>query len=166
MPTLVETTAFGGEIRQLHLSHNAVYNEPFVPSWRTAAGQDTIGYWPLQFLDDNRTVNLGSPGNHDGQVFGAQHTIVACQSGLCGNSEVELAEQCDDGNVESGDGCASMCQTECASLAIDGRALWHTESSLGGLVGDAGDYTLEAWLKTGPSPRQARLGSGLHADRE
>src|SRR3989344_2092134 len=33
---------------------------------------------------------------------------------VCGNSVVESGEQCDDGNVVSGDGCSSTCQTEVA----------------------------------------------------
>lgn len=31
---------------------------------------------------------------------------------VCGNSKVELGEQCDDGNIISGDGCSATCQTE------------------------------------------------------
>ena len=30
----------------------------------------------------------------------------------CGNSKLELGEQCDDGNVSSGDGCSSVCTVE------------------------------------------------------
>jgi len=37
-----------------------------------------------------------------------------CDPGLiaCGNGVVEAGEQCDDGNVVSGDGCSATCQTE------------------------------------------------------
>jgi len=31
---------------------------------------------------------------------------------VCGNNVVETGEQCDDGNIVSGDGCSSSCQTE------------------------------------------------------
>lgn len=31
---------------------------------------------------------------------------------VCGNGTIESPEQCDDGNVESGDGCSSSCTTE------------------------------------------------------
>lgn len=31
---------------------------------------------------------------------------------VCGNSAVEVGEQCDDGNGASGDGCSSTCRTE------------------------------------------------------
>lgn len=33
-------------------------------------------------------------------------------SALCGNSDVEAGEQCDDGNTASGDGCSRSCQNE------------------------------------------------------
>jgi cysteine-rich repeat protein len=39
----------------------------------------------------------------------------------CGNSHVELGEQCDDGNVVSGDGCSSLCTVEakCGNGTLD-----------------------------------------------
>jgi cysteine-rich repeat protein len=39
----------------------------------------------------------------------------------CGNSHVELGEQCDDGNVLSGDGCSSLCTIEgkCGNGTLD-----------------------------------------------
>jgi len=43
-----------------------------------------------------------------------------CPSGgggpVCGNGATETGEQCDDGNVLSGDGCSSTCQTEGGTL--------------------------------------------------
>jgi cysteine-rich repeat protein len=38
----------------------------------------------------------------------------------CGNGVVEGSEQCDDGNVVSGDGCSSTCQGEPAGVCGDG----------------------------------------------
>jgi cysteine-rich repeat protein len=32
--------------------------------------------------------------------------------GACGDSEIQLGEQCDDGNTQSGDGCAASCNWE------------------------------------------------------
>ena len=31
---------------------------------------------------------------------------------ICGNSQVEATEECDDGNLENGDGCRSICEVE------------------------------------------------------
>src|SRR5215207_9882311 len=33
----------------------------------------------------------------------------ACRTGLCGNGDVDIGEVCDDGNVNSGDGCRDDC---------------------------------------------------------
>jgi cysteine-rich repeat protein len=32
---------------------------------------------------------------------------------VCGDGTVDIGEQCDDGNVRGGDGCSSLCQSEC-----------------------------------------------------
>jgi cysteine-rich repeat protein len=32
---------------------------------------------------------------------------------ICGDNIIAGSEQCDDGNLVSGDGCSSTCQTEC-----------------------------------------------------
>ena len=37
---------------------------------------------------------------------------------VCGNSEVEIGEQCDDGNTSNGDGCDEYCQIEAAAPLI------------------------------------------------
>jgi cysteine-rich repeat protein len=31
---------------------------------------------------------------------------------VCGNSEIDAGETCDDGNAVPGDGCSALCQTE------------------------------------------------------
>jgi cysteine-rich repeat protein len=43
--------------------------------------------------------------------------------GSCGNGVVEFAEECDDGNIEDGDGCSAACDVEpiCADPNHDGR---------------------------------------------
>ncbi len=35
--------------------------------------------------------------------------------GACGNEEVEVGEECDDGNLALGDGCDDLCQLECGN---------------------------------------------------
>ncbi len=38
-----------------------------------------------------------------------------CRAPVCGNGNIELGEQCDDGNTANGDGCSSGCQIEVAA---------------------------------------------------
>ncbi|MDF2379122.1 MAG: hypothetical protein P1V18_02775 [Candidatus Gracilibacteria bacterium] len=42
--------------------------------------------------------------------------------GICGNGKNEANEQCDDGNIESGDGCSSSCQMELEVSFLDNLA--------------------------------------------
>jgi cysteine-rich repeat protein len=46
---------------------------------------------------------------------------------LCGNGKVESAEQCDDGNTTSGDGCSATCQTE--APAPDAKAFLYVDTN-------------------------------------
>jgi cysteine-rich repeat protein len=47
-----------------------------------------------------------------GEVVGARVSFVGSDPLLCGNRAVDSGEQCDDGNVASGDGCDAACQVE------------------------------------------------------
>jgi cysteine-rich repeat protein len=40
---------------------------------------------------------------------------------VCGNSIVEGGEQCDDGNLNNGDGCSSICKIEaiCGDAVVE-----------------------------------------------
>jgi cysteine-rich repeat protein len=49
-------------------------------------------------------------GNNQGSVVAT--ITVTPPPAVCGNQKVEAGEQCDDGNVKSGDGCSATCQTE------------------------------------------------------
>lgn len=42
---------------------------------------------------------------------GSLNILVACED-LCGNGDVDVYEECDDGNRESGDGCSETCTRE------------------------------------------------------
>ncbi len=70
----------------------------------------------------------------DGYV--ARATVTPAE---CGNGEVEIGEQCDDGNLDNGDGCDAICSNEV--FAIDrGRVLLP-----GGFAEDATDtFTFRA----------------------
>ncbi|GIU69523.1 MAG: hypothetical protein KatS3mg002_0759 [Candidatus Woesearchaeota archaeon] len=45
-------------------------------------------------------------------------TNVTLYGGFCGNSIIEGYEQCDDGNMVSGDGCSATCQIEIPTISI------------------------------------------------
>ena len=77
---------------------------------------------------DGRVCPLGSECSADGS---------ACVRDGCGNGVLDRGEQCDDGNIESGDGCTGMCRVEvaaggshtCAILEPDRLQCWGLGSS-------------------------------------
>lgn len=81
---------------------------------------------------------------------------------VCGNGIVEAGEQCDDGNMLSGDGCSATCQTEQATpmvaMSIDKQTI-NTELmttntvtvTLTGAGGFEGDVALTAAVMDGSS---------------
>lgn len=52
------------------------------------------------------------------------------QHHVCGNHEVEGPEECDDGNVDDGDGCSAACRYE-PSVCPDGSVLISSDIELG-----------------------------------
>lgn len=51
-------------------------------------------------------------------------TIAALRNAICGNSIVEVDEECDDGNVNNSDGCSSTCKMETAICGNRRIELW------------------------------------------
>jgi len=88
------STATGWGQSQVNLTGIAVPGDSVVFRWDM--GLDGCGGWPGWFVDDI-------------QVYSCQNEIVGA---LCGNSVLDPAEQCDDGNTNNGDGCSATCQTE------------------------------------------------------
>jgi cysteine-rich repeat protein len=58
---------------------------------------------------DDDCPDVANPDQADADGDG---TGDACDLETCGNSIVELTEECDDGNVQSGDGCSAACRIE------------------------------------------------------
>ena len=57
---------------------------------------------------------------HDNNLFDADGCSAACLTEACGNSRVDVGEECDDGNRVSGDGCSAGCRSEvCGNGRID-----------------------------------------------
>ncbi len=57
-------------------------------------------------------VSLSSPGSCD-----AYCKLTSGPPPVCGNTQVEAGEQCDDGNVINGDGCSTVCSFESSTAA-------------------------------------------------
>ena len=79
------------------------------------------GSFSREILNVCTASNVGVPGLWQFQIRGG--TVA-----MCGNRTVERGEECDDGNVRSGDGCSAVCRRE-----IDGGV----DAGL-----DAGDFDL------------------------
>ena len=96
----------------------------------TAADNDDGALW-CPSIQAYGAGDLGSPGagGHD----------CAAQS-VCGNGALELGEQCDDGNPESGDGCSAECQTESYPQPGPGQVviteIMHRPLAVGGAQGE------------------------------
>ncbi len=59
-------------------------------------------------------------GSETCKVDGSGYDACACDEPVCGNSEVEGGEGCDDGNTTSGDGCEEDCQLPtCGNGIVD-----------------------------------------------
>ncbi len=73
-------------------------------------------------------ILLKFPGGSVG-IDGCQHNGAQLSGTRCGNGSVEGSEQCDDGNIASGDGCSSSCVSEFCGDGI-------VQSGLGELCDD------------------------------
>ena len=128
------------------LSHNIPYEGIFSPPWRLERNADTIGLWYLRDDEQGVAENLADAFNN-GDIVGAGVEVIECQTGNCGNGEIELTEQCDDGNQSNEDGCTDQCITRCASLSFDGTTRWWFNAPLRTILnGQVGGYALEGWF--------------------
>lgn len=118
----------------------AVSNDnPFLVVFEPASGFD-VGGRMLVVADHNALTN-GLLGSDLGNQRLAEN-IVAWAAGECGNTIVESAEDCDDGNTDPGDGCDATCVSEGAGTGDTGdTGSGGSGSSSGGLDGTAGAST-------------------------
>jgi|GEM_PF-1783789 len=81
-------------------------------------GQESGGpiYSPMSSTNYQLQGIIGAPGvgqsTSAGYIIDHGFTWMSSASAVCGNSVVETGEDCDDGNIVSGDGCDSSCQNE------------------------------------------------------
>jgi cysteine-rich repeat protein/probable HAF family extracellular repeat protein len=64
-----------------------------------------------------RDINESGQIVGQGEINGENHACLLTPA-VCGNTQVEGLEQCDDGNTEPGDGCDEFCQIEPAIPAV------------------------------------------------
>lgn len=95
---------------------------------------------------------------------------MTCVENVCGDSLVSGVEQCDDGNLTSGDGCSRDCASveTCGNDTIDGINAEQCDDGVPGLSGDgcSSSCTVEAevWLNVEPLPTQQRTRHAMAYD--
>lgn len=125
--------------------------------------------WPADFLPLVISTDVPSPFVAPDGTSGAPYIMARGEDLapiLCGNGVLDGAEQCDDGNVISGDGCSAQCLLEepvndppvCDGASADPMQLWPPNHKLGnvGIVGvtdpDGDDVSLTITAVTQDEP--------------
>ena len=92
--------------------------EPGTYTIRVSAASTQTGAYTL-FIRDTATsvVTSGSecePSDYKPCLDGLACSVLSrtCQPSVCGNGDVTVGEQCDDGNTTGGDGCSTACLIE------------------------------------------------------
>ena len=83
-------------------------------TWHPAGPQDEV-WVHFGIEDETYCARFGGVVSHnEASWFQAKNASSPgpCPDALCGNGEVELGEECDDGNLDDEDGCASDCTAE------------------------------------------------------
>ena len=94
------------------MSHDSLYVQRVVPRF-------------AQFPVDSFTPQ--QPAQAD-SVFAQWHNLYeAMYNPACGNGNKTILEQCDDGNLDPGDGCSSICQIEVGWKCTNVQALGFTD---------------------------------------
>lgn len=70
---------------------------------------------------------------------------VNCELDLCGNSAIDQAETCDDGNILNQDGCSSTCQIEPAASCVKINEVYYDVDSTHGDDGSKKDEWVELY---------------------
>ncbi len=79
--------------------------------WEPAGPQDSVWvYFGIE--DESLCANFGGKikKNEAGHFRATDATPPVCPASMCGNAEIELGEDCDDGNLVEDDGCTSQCE--------------------------------------------------------
>jgi cysteine-rich repeat protein len=95
---------------------------------------------------------------------------LVCVENRCGDNIVSGSEQCDDGNLKSGDGCSRDCGSLeiCGNGIIDGIRMEQCDDGIAGLSGDgcSSSCTVEAevWVNVDPEPNRQRTDHAMAYD--
>ncbi|HEX2671253.1 MAG TPA: DUF4215 domain-containing protein, partial [Polyangiaceae bacterium] len=84
---------------------------------QTCAGRCKLGTCQLPICGDEK---LESGEECEPTATDAPGSCVKCRKGICGDGVIyaKKDEQCDDGNLVSGDGCSATCKAEPVELAL------------------------------------------------
>jgi len=124
----VSCAAAGGQASWIILSETVFVSSPYTGSLPgsvpiSGAGLTSGETFTLKITaTDGTTLFDGS----DSQTFlyqGESSLVFPVPGPVCGDGIVEAPEECDDGNVVSGDGCSSLCIDEFQDLFVDGGTL-------------------------------------------
>jgi cysteine-rich repeat protein len=95
-------------------------------SWATYSAPLIAGAWGLSpsewtaLLSNLTEIRITIEALSGPEVEGFDNFILA-PSPLCGNGQLDGAEQCDDGNTAAGDGCSANCQVESSFLCYKAK---------------------------------------------
>lgn len=100
---------------ELRVSNLWRYSEAFVPAYRWQADGNTVALWHA--LEGTGTTSAAAVASNaqNALLTGAIWVADAPQCPTpspCGNSKLDRAEVCDDGNAANGDGCSAACHLE------------------------------------------------------
>eukprot|EP01025_Chloroclados_australasicus_P007283 TRINITY_DN1232_c0_g1_i2.p1 TRINITY_DN1232_c0_g1~~TRINITY_DN1232_c0_g1_i2.p1 ORF type:complete len:464 (-),score=67.58 TRINITY_DN1232_c0_g1_i2:417-1808(-) len=103
----------------LYAEDTSKFNKPAV---RTVQG-GLVAYWTFDEGQGYTVFDISGNG-HDLRILEEPEWVVVGyeaskrSANICGNGEIELLEECDDGNTVSGDGCSSTCKVEPGYICV------------------------------------------------
>jgi cysteine-rich repeat protein len=117
--TELNGTGFGTVYREQGLA----FLEPGTYTFRVSAASTYTGAYTL-FIREFATSVVGAggacqPSDYKPCLDGLVCSVLSetCETPVCGNGDVTVGEQCDDGNTTAGDGCNATCRVEAYSAA-------------------------------------------------
>jgi cysteine-rich repeat protein len=112
-------------------------------------GINSCSLVPLYPMAPGETVYVRVIDYQDNGTIASYFADIQLAPAVCGNDTAELGEQCDDGNLDDGDGCSAACVAEGAVQEIEPNAtspeadatgiIVDGTTLLGGSIGTVGD---------------------------